>query len=445
EWKNDSCQCPALTPYYDGEKCITCTEATDGTQPYFDNGVCVGGRFCLSFDATADKNACMMCDDTTGQLLEKPNGEVCTVRGLEGTCTNGECFIPCDTQDDCGGAHSDFYCHYEFNDRVTDITCLNPLKEGRKRYCVSKERATRSISSMATETIKNYKISKETMNWFDAQNFCKAWGMRLPIDKDFGCTYSYLGHCKTASIVELNKAYSNDPFWLNQSWQCRHLGIRLGNGQMNRTMYGVPGCLALCITDNSIEKGENICLSSVSSDCQICNPETQEITFLPNGDECSLDTGGKGLCQNGVCILAGQGCNENTDCNVGEYCRYIALDTSTYEPLVNEETGFKGVCRIVHTRQKLSDRPVETANEALDWYSANNFCKALGLKQIKSNFCGVKGESRYCSNVYFSNFEANFGKQLTFWCGPYSQVGFASFVGVSLSAWPDSSFYPYCY
>ena len=79
EWKNDSCQCPALTPYYDGEKCITCTEATDGTQPYFDNGVCVGGRFCLSFDATADKNACMMCDDTTGQLLEKPNGEVCTV------------------------------------------------------------------------------------------------------------------------------------------------------------------------------------------------------------------------------------------------------------------------------------------------------------------------------------------------------------------------------
>ena len=64
---------------------------------------------------------------------------------------------------------------------------------------------THSVSSTTTETIKNFKISKKKMNWFDAENFCKAWGMRLPVDKDFGCTYSYLKNCSSPVIAELKK------------------------------------------------------------------------------------------------------------------------------------------------------------------------------------------------------------------------------------------------
>ena len=438
EWKNDSCQCPALTPYYDGEKCITCTEATGGTQPYFDNGVCVGGRFCLSFDATADKNTCMTCDDTTGQLLEKPNGEVCTVRGLEGTCTNGECFIPCDTQDDCGGIHSDFYCHYETNALYGSI-CPTPLKpSNRKRYCISKERATQSISSTAADSIKQYKISKEKMNWYDAENFCKAWGMRMPTYADFGCSYSYRDSCTTTPIVELGHVYGSNFIWINQNnGGCYHMVFQMGNGLMDISNAVIAQ--ALCIIDNSMEKSDNICISTVSSDCQICNPETQEITYLPNGDECSLDTGGKGICQNGVCILAGQGCNENTDCNTGEYCRYTTLDISTHAPIINEVTGYKGVCRIVVTKQKASDKPVETSVEDLDWYSANNFCKALGLTQIQSWFCG---KDKYCSNTYFSNYSDNFNSTV-FWCGSNCHVSDGGYVSPSTRA--DNTYKPYCY
>ncbi|MBR4931926.1 MAG: hypothetical protein IKZ02_02740, partial [Alphaproteobacteria bacterium] len=439
EWKNDSCQCPALTPYYDGEKCITCTEATGGAQPYFDNGVCVGGRFCLSFDATADKNTCMTCDDTTGQLLEKPNGEVCSIKGLEGTCINGECLIPCDTQDDCGGIHSDFYCHYEFNEVIYGIVCRTPLNPAdRTRYCVSKERATRAISSTATETIKQYKISKEKMSWFDAENFCKAWGMKLPAYSDFGC-YFHTRTCATAPIVELGQTFGSNYIWINQdNGGCQHMAIQMGNGWMPVITYG-GSVHALCITDNSIEKTENTCSSTVTSDCQICNPETQETTFLPNGDECSLDTGGKGICQNGVCILAGQGCNENSDCNAGEYCRYTTWDISTHSPIVNEATGFKGVCRIAVKKQKASDKLVETSVEGLDWYSANNFCQALGLKQIQSWFCGI---NVFCSTTEQSNFTDNFGAAFDFWCGP-NCVTAGSYV--SSGAWPDNTYKPYCY
>ena len=441
EWKNDSCQCPALTPYYDGEKCITCTEATDGTQPYFDNGVCVGGRFCLSFDATADKNTCMTCDDTTGQLLEKPNGEVCSIKGLEGTCINGECLIPCDTQDDCGGIHSDFYCHYEFNEPVYGIVCRTPLNPAdRKRYCVSKERATQSISSTAADSIKQYKISKEKMNWYDAENFCKAWGMRMPSYADFGCSFYPRGTCATAPIVELGRTFGSNYIWINQNnGHCQHMQFQMGNGVMDTSVYGALTSFALCITDNSIEKTENACTSTITSDCQICNPETQETTFLPNGDECALDTGGKGICQDGVCILAGQGCNENTDCNTGEYCRYTTWDISTHSPIINEATGYKGVCRIAVKEQKASDKPVETSVEELDWYSANNFCQALGLTQIQSWFCGV---DRFCSNTYFSNFTNNFG-QSVFWCGPNCGVSYGSYVSPSI--WPDNTYKPYCY
>ena len=441
EWKNDSCQCPALTPYYDGEKCITCTEATDGTQPYFDNGVCVGGRFCLSFDATADKNTCMTCDDTTGQLLEKPNGEVCSIKGLEGTCINGECLIPCDTQDDCGGIHSDFYCHYEFNEPVYGIVCRTPLNPAdRKRYCVSKERATQSISSTVADSIKQYKISKEKMNWYDAENFCKAWGMRMPSYADFGCSFYPRGTCATAPIVELGQTFGSNYIWINQNnGHCQHMQFQMGNGVMDNAVYGALASFALCITDNSIEKTENACTSTITSDCQICNPETQETTFLPNGDECALDTGGKGICQDGVCILAGQGCNENTDCNTGEYCRYTTWDISTHSPIINEATGYKGVCRIAVKEQKVSDKPVETSVEELDWYSANNFCQALGLTQIQSWFCGV---DRFCSNTYFSNFTNNFGQSL-FWCGPNCAVSYGSYVSPSI--WPDNTCKPYCY
>ncbi|MBQ6854460.1 MAG: hypothetical protein IJO11_03345 [Alphaproteobacteria bacterium] len=441
EWKNDSCQCPVLTPYYDGEKCITCTEATGGAQPYFDNGVCVGGRFCLSFDATADKNTCMTCDDTTGQLLEKPNGEVCSIKGLEGTCINGECLIPCDTQDDCGGIHSDFYCHYEFDEPVYGIVCRTPLNPAdRKRYCVSKERATQSISSTAADSIKQYKISKEKMNWYDAENYCKAWGMRMPSYADFGCSFYPRGTCATAPIIELGQTFGSNYIWINQNdGRCQHMQFQMGNGVMDKSVYGALSCFALCITDNSIEKTENACTSTITSDCQICNPETQETTFLPNGDECALDTGGKGICQDGVCILAGQGCNENTDCNTGEYCRYTTWDISTHSPIINEATGYKGVCRIAVKEQKASDKPVETSVEELDWYSANNFCQALGLTQIQSWFCGV---DRFCSNTYFSNFTNNFGQSL-FWCGPNCAVSYGSYVSPSI--WADNTAKPYCY
>jgi len=360
------------------------------------------------------------------------------VRGLEGTCTNGECFIPCDTQDDCGGIHSDFYCHYETNALYGSI-CPTPLKpSNRKRYCISKERATQSISSTAADSIKQYKISKEKMNWYDAENFCKAWGMRMPTYADFGCSYSYRDSCTTTPIVELGHVYGSNFIWINQNnGGCYHMVFQMGNGLMDISNAVIAQ--ALCITDNSMEKSDNICISTVSSDCQICNPETQEITYLPNGDECSLDTGGKGICQNGVCILAGQGCNENTDCNTGEYCRYTTLDISTHAPIINEATGYKGVCRIVVTKQKASDKPVETSVEDLDWYSANNFCKALGLTQIQSWFCGM---DRFCSNTYFSNFTNNFG-QSVFWCGPNCGISYGSYVSTSI--WPDNTYKPYCY
>ena len=119
------------------------------------------------------------CNSTTGAITPALDGTECdySAEGAnDGTCQSGICEEKiegkvCDTQDDCGGSNSDYYC------KITASNCTT-ITSG---ACTALETpVSASISGLG-----NVIASPGTMNWWSAKNWCEAQGKHLINIEDF--------------------------------------------------------------------------------------------------------------------------------------------------------------------------------------------------------------------------------------------------------------------
>ena len=81
----------------------------------------------------------------------------------------------------------------------------------------------------------------------------------------------------------------------------------------------------------------------------------------------------------GMCETLPEKCNKNADCNRGEYC-----DITDYggNKCTKDTSGMKGTCRNassdVKTPESGTNPPFVMSSRSMRWWSAKNFCEALG-------------------------------------------------------------------
>ncbi len=437
-----------------GEKETMCNNSCCRQNQTCQNGYCVG--YCSHFDETINDNVCRLCNETNGLISNKENGTLCQVSFSPntGTCLNGTCKIPCTTQSDCGGTPSSHYCHYVFSEKnATNYSCLKPA--GHEGYCVSRNLETRSVLSL--EKITNYRLSIRTMNAFDAENYCASWGMRQPKYNDFGCYYVHRGVCYKPVLAELKGVYGTPYVWVGDTpvggGNCQHKVIRF-DGWMDTSSDGIGMQYAMCIKNDSLDIEVDACYNLISSDCAWCDRTGEEavIVYAEDNTECSIEDNLGGICKSGICEAVGDGCNTNDECKTDFYCHYQKFDSSN-KPIA-KENGYKGICRLVVKRPVLTElkstdksdgnrqygnfASVETSNYQMDYWSAQNFCKAIGKTQ-QGNHSGVIDRWVYLAwtDAFYDKFHLG-----VFWCGPTCGVGSIHYV--SPATVPTNTSFPYC-
>ena len=88
----------------------------------------------------------------------------------------------------------------------------------------------------------------------------------------------------------------------------------------------------------------------------------------------------------GLCITKPYRCVTNSDCNRGEYCSIISYNSSTYEPI-------SGTCKDAASIIKAPNpntNPPFIVSEYINWWSVQNFCKALGKTNVVISDFGCK-------------------------------------------------------
>ncbi len=100
----------------------------------------------------------------------------------------------------------------------------------------------------------------------------------------------------------------------------------------------------------------------------------------------------------GECETLSEICQDNGDCNRGEYCDITYFDMGEGAWHCNENSERRGTCR--NAKDDLKDKPTGApfyiSNRPMWWWSADHFCKALGKTLVSvSDYDCVKGSNGY--------------------------------------------------
>ena len=100
-------------------------------------------------------------------------------------------------------------------------------------------------------------------------------------------------------------------------------------------------------------------------------------------------------------------CTSNSDCGVGEYC-YL----DSYTGCVTSSTGMSGVCRNANSDLKSKPQflPVLSSTNSMTWWSAKNFCQALGKTPLSPSDIGCADSSTTCSSKQVLDLNETYGK-----------------------------------
>ena len=167
-------------------------------------------------------------------------------------------------------------------------------------------------------------LSNKTMSWWSADNLCQAMGMRMVSLSDYECQDN--GWCHSEYVDNMERAY-NSWFW---GWLSSGDVIAIDGGNCG------GGCKSYSNSYQALCKG---------------NGNWTPPTY----------------------------CSSNSDCNNGYYC-YL----DDYNNCVTSSAGMRGVCRHAESdlKPKSATLPAYVSNIGMTWWSAKNFCQALGTRPI---------------------------------------------------------------
>ena len=127
--------------------------------------------------------------------------------------------------------------------------------------------------------------------------------------------------------------------------------------------------------------------------------------------DCYCVDANTGYTDSGECETLSEICEDNGDCNRGEYCDITYFDMGEGAWHCNENSERRGTCR--NARADLADKPTGApfyiSNRAMWWWSADHFCKALGKTLVSvSDFDCVRGSDGYYGYYCYDDPNANF-------------------------------------
>ncbi len=349
----DRPSCPIETPYWNGTECTTCPIET----PYWNE----------------ETDQCEVCPAETPIW----DGTTC----IEGYVCKGTT-SECQTNNDCTQLYgSGYYCNIEcFTDHCsTETTSLG----GSCRKAIS------DVKEPNSGTTPPFVMSSEKMYWWSAKNFCQALGQRLVDVTDYECAHAICpddncdnawGFCHadtshsvvggnttniSAKIAAMKEAYGSYYCWVDMDYNsCRPYFTNFNQGLVtfgyrNNRYYAV--CESVCEGDTPVWNG---------TACEAC----------PTG---TLWNEATGECVAALCKGVVYECNDNADCDAGEYCNITCYnDTCT-----KDTSGMGGTCQNANERIQPPENgtkpPFIMSNQPMTWWNANNFCEALGTTLVE--------------------------------------------------------------
>ena len=132
-------------------------------------------------------------------------------------------------------------------------------------------------------------------------------------------------------------------------------------------------------------------------------------------------------------------CTSNSDCGVGEYC-YL----DSYTGCVTSSTGMSGVCRNANSDLKSKPQflPVLSSTNSMTWWSAKNFCQALGKTPLSPSDIGCADSSTTCSSKQVLDLNETYGK--SGWIGNNNEAYILRNGGSGESCVSSSYGYAFC-
>ena len=200
-----------------------------------------------------------------------------------------------------------------------------------------------SSDLQSKSSVAPFWVSNRGMTWWSAKNFCQALGMNMVSLDDYNCSGTY--SCSSSEILRLMRnAYD---YW--HSWTASMHELAVDGGI----------CGGSCVSLNANY------INAICKDNGNWTPPTD--------------------------------CSSNSDCNNGYYC-YL----DDYNDCVTSSAGMRGICRHAESdlKPKSATLPAYVSNIGMTWWSAKNFCQALGTRPIaESDFTASPTVSYYYEDL----------------------------------------------
>ena len=252
--------------------------------------------------------------------------------------------------------------------------------------------------------------SSDPMTWWGANNFCQAQGKVMVTPSDFNCAHTICpsgcdaetGYChasasqsvsssakndRTQVMQNMYNAYDDSDVWLNsdydncESYELSFYTGSIDNGDFYYINYALCKDRPSCPTETPYWDGTECTTCPIETpywneetdQCEVCPAETP----IWDGTTCI---------EGYVCKGTTSECQTNSDCNQlygsGYYCNIECFT----DHCSKETTSLGGSCRkaISDVKEPNSGTtpPFVMSSEKMYWWSAKNFCQALGQRLV---------------------------------------------------------------
>ena len=335
--------CPAHSSEQNGE-CVCDTGYQmfdDACKPAY-RATCrrEGMVWCEEFKACVEKE-----EDCEGLCpSERSCGSTCCSEGS--TCSDGECCLETENAALCCPSGEKAYVHFWNGDKdESELACCNGTP---------------------------YKAwGSDEFGWYE-QRCCTDGTIFCAARDNSGKCLSE--GCCTDSVVDGLGANGAD--------------LCCAGGRFDCTSQDRDGnCLeGACSYDRNGDEGDSYCKTDKDCDAytQICE-NGQCINRCPTGSYMS---------GTGYCVPISHGCVSNADCDESEYCditsslfRCTAPDTGECKPIEYRYNVCEGDNQY---ESQINDRTMRVSNNTMSWWSADNWCKAQGLRLISLGDLGLQ-------------------------------------------------------